>query len=293
MIYLLYGADTYRSRKKLREIIEEYKKKHEGALDLFRFDAEIDNPEMLAEAGKAQSLFQKKKLIIVAGAAKAGAKFEPFLKRFLKEWNEDKDVVAFFWDEGSAKDLSSYLKKIEPHASKTQEFKEMASAEAARWLTEFVRETNLKLNPGEVRELLNRFSRNTWQLVSEAEKVALGGEMGRPLFLPEEKIWGFLDSALIHTKTSLEALARLTNETDEYYVWASFIGHVRTLVMASDGELPSSIHPYAASKARAKARSLDPRKLEMTYEKLFYQDADTKTGVSTPFAVLTDILLLG
>lgn len=291
MIYLIYGADTFRSRSKLRQIIEEYRKKHEGALDLFRFDAEIDNPEVLEEAGKAQSLFQKKKLIIVEGAAKAGAKFEPYLKRFLKEWKEDKDVVAFFWDEGSAKDLSSYIKKVEPHAAKAQEFKEMVPLEAARWLGEFIKEKNLKLDAGIVRELLNSFSANTWQLATEAEKGALGGEMGKPLFLPEEKIWGFLDAALINAKASLAALSRLRAEVDEFYLWASFVGHVRTLVMAADGELPASLHPYAAGKARSKVRALDPRKLEILYEKLFYEDANTKTGVSTPFSVLTDIAI--
>lgn len=292
MIYLLYGADSFRSRAKLRQITEEYRKKHEGALDLFRFDAKIDNPEMLEEAGKAQSLFQKKKLIVVEGAAKAGAKFEPHLKRFLREWKEDKDVVAFFWDEGSAKDLSSYIKKVEPHAAKAQEFKEMAPAEAARWLGEFVKEKNLKLDASQVRELLNRFSASTWQLATEAEKAALGGEMGRPLFLPEEKIWGFLDASLLHPRAALHALSRLVAEADEYYLWASFVGHVRTLVMAADGELPASIHPYAADKARRKVRALDPRKLEALYEKLFYEDANTKTGVSAPFSALTDVALL-
>lgn len=291
MIYLLYGTDSFRSCAKLRQITEEYRKKHEGALDLFRFDAEIDNPEMLEEAGKAQSLFQKKKLIVVEGVAKAGAKFEPYLKRFLKEWKEDKDVVAFFWDEGSAKDLSSYIKKVEPHTAKAQEFKEMAPAEAARWLAEFIKEKNLKLDPGQIRELLNRFS-NTWQLATEAEKVALGGEMGRPLFLPEEKIWGFLDASLVNVKASLEMLSRLVNEADEYQLWGTFIGHVRTLVMAADGELPASIHPYAADKARRKVRALDPRKLEALYKKLFYEDANTKTGVSAPFSALTDVALL-
>lgn len=291
MIYLLYGADSFRSRAKLRQITEEYRKKHEGALDLFRFDAEIDSPGILEEAGKAQSLFQKKKLIIVEGAAKAGAKFESYLKRFLKEWKEDKDVVAFFWDEGSAKDLQSFIKKVEPHAAKTQEFKEMTSAEAARWLAEFVKEKNLKLDASQIRELLDRFSASTWQLATEAEKAALGGEMGRSLFLPEEKIWGFLDASLLEPQRALRALSRLASETDEYYLWASFIGHVRTLVMAADGELPSSVHPYAADKARRKVRALDPRKLEMLYEKLFYEDANTKTGVSTPFSVLTDIAL--
>lgn len=275
----------------MREIVEEYTKKHEGALDLFRFDAEIDTPETLAEAGKAQSLFQKKKLIIVEGATKAGARFEPHLKRFLKEWKEDKDVVAFFWDEGSAKELSAFIKKIEPHAAKAQEFKEMTPAEVARWLGEFIKEKNLKLDLGQIRELLNRFS-NTWQLATEAEKVALGGEMGRSLFLPEEKIWGFLDASLLEPRRALGALSRLVDEADEYYLWASFIGHIRTLVMAADGELPSSVHPYAADKARRKVRVLDPRKLEMLYEKLFYEDANTKTGVSTPFSVLTDIAVL-
>ena len=43
MIYSLYGPDTYRSRQKLKQIIEEFQKKSGGHLSLEKFDAEKDD----------------------------------------------------------------------------------------------------------------------------------------------------------------------------------------------------------------------------------------------------------
>ena len=38
MIYFLYGLDSYRSQKKLNEVIDSYKKIHKSGLDLKIFE---------------------------------------------------------------------------------------------------------------------------------------------------------------------------------------------------------------------------------------------------------------
>jgi len=69
MIIFLYGSDTYRSRQKLKEIIEEYKRRHQSGLNFIRinFD-EKDLPadkagfSDLKQAVETVSMFDEKKL---------------------------------------------------------------------------------------------------------------------------------------------------------------------------------------------------------------------------------------
>src|SRR3989344_824222 len=65
MIYFLYGADSYRSREKLREIIGGYREKHGNFLNFSRFDAEDQNLTDLKIAGKMQSLFSPKQMVVI------------------------------------------------------------------------------------------------------------------------------------------------------------------------------------------------------------------------------------
>ncbi|MBI2054718.1 MAG: hypothetical protein HYT39_01310 [Candidatus Sungbacteria bacterium] len=292
MIYILYGQDSFRSRQKLREIIAEYQKKNEGTLDLHRFDAETDDPREIAEAGKSQSLFQKKKLVVIERPSVNWEKLARVLKPVLKDWAEDKNVFVIFWDNAAGKDFNAFLKVVEPHAEKTQEYKQMSPGEVLRWFSEYIKDRKLGLSAENARELLAKYSQDTWQLVNEAEKVALGGEMAEPLFLADEKIFRFIDAALVDQISALKELTNLRNRgIDDYYLYAALVNHVRTLLAVADGDTPSGIHPFVLQKARAKTRRLSREYLKSVYTKLFFEDAKTKIGVSDPYASLVSIIL--
>lgn len=56
MILFLYGPDTYRSRQKLNDIIENYKKIHKSGLNLVRFNMAEKTFEDFKEQLDSQSL---------------------------------------------------------------------------------------------------------------------------------------------------------------------------------------------------------------------------------------------
>ena len=88
MIYLLYGEDTFRSRKKLAEIIEQYRAKMGSDLNVRRVDAEEEDlAVVLGGVLEAGSLFVQKKLV----------PFREIIIRF--ECQEDVDQFAKLTDQ--------------------------------------------------------------------------------------------------------------------------------------------------------------------------------------------------
>ena len=65
MIIFLYGPDTYRSRQKLNEIIEHYKKVHKSGLNLKYFDLQKSSYQDFKDEIQQASMFKEKKLLVL------------------------------------------------------------------------------------------------------------------------------------------------------------------------------------------------------------------------------------
>ncbi|MBI3627379.1 MAG: hypothetical protein HY220_01330 [Candidatus Sungbacteria bacterium] len=292
MIYFLYGEDSFRSREKLHEILAEYKKRRGQSPDVAWFDGETDDARTLRDVGKSQSLFQEKKLLIIERVLLNWEPVEKVLKTELNAWGDDVNIVAIFWEEGSEKDVVKLAKLLKSKDVKAQEFPQMSPAEARGWLKRYVGAHNLKISGNDLEHLLSNFT-NTWQLVHEAEKLSLGGESGEPLFLPEEKIFSFLDYFLIDERSALRALARLKESgLDGHYLFASLVGHLRTLLLLSDPAIePKDLHPFVVKKGREKLRRVAIDEIQAMYERFFEADAKIKIGMNDPYSAITDSIL--
>lgn len=119
MIYLLYGSDTQKSREKLNEIIEEYRKRVGSGFNVYHFDAEEDAFEKVKEAADTPSLFTPKKLVVIKYFSLSRWD-RAALHDILKKIKNDPEIIMIFWDrELSAKELT----ELKPYCSKAQEFK--------------------------------------------------------------------------------------------------------------------------------------------------------------------------
>lgn len=65
MIIYLYGPEEFLVRKKIRELVNEYKKKYPAGLNIFRFDQKNFNQKEFEDCLKIDSLFGGKKLVIL------------------------------------------------------------------------------------------------------------------------------------------------------------------------------------------------------------------------------------
>lgn len=118
MIYLLCGSDIRRSREKLSEIIDEYRKKIGTDLSFYSFDAEDDAPEKIKGALETNSLFSSKKIVILKHLSLSLNK-EPLLET-IDSIKDSHEALVFLWErELDAKRLA----ELRPYCSKVQEFK--------------------------------------------------------------------------------------------------------------------------------------------------------------------------
>jgi DNA polymerase III delta subunit len=81
MIIFLYGPDTYRSRQKLNEIIEHYKKIHKSGLNLKYLNLSEKDLEDFKDEFQSISMFTEKKLLVLEGAFTNQNFKENFLKK--------------------------------------------------------------------------------------------------------------------------------------------------------------------------------------------------------------------
>src|SRR3990167_9003655 len=115
MIYLLYGSDTRASLEKLKEIVDEYRKKY-CDLNIHRFDAEEDEPGKIKSVLGASSLFSPKKIVVIREFSKA-----PEKEIIFQAFECLKDTIVVLWEKELGKEE---LAEIKPYAAKVQEFKE-------------------------------------------------------------------------------------------------------------------------------------------------------------------------
>lgn len=172
MIIYLYGPDSYRRREKLKEIVVKYQEKHSG-LTIGRFDfSEYGDWEDFKDFIKNQSLFSVggKKLAICRPAG--GDSIDEEFTRALKLLVEDKNISVII-DADSA--LSNPFNFLLRKPVLSQVFDELKPQMMAAFIKKEAERRGFKIIPQTVNNLLRRYGFNTWAIVTELDKLALGG----------------------------------------------------------------------------------------------------------------------
>lgn len=177
MVIYLFGPDSYRRGEKLKEIVAEYEKKH-SRLTVDRFDLEEEGAkENLAEFLASTSLFEPTKLAVVSGLETADKKFGDSLKLCLEDKNTTLVIVA---DKKLGKDFA-WLQK----AKLAQEFENLEGSQYFTWAEKQGEKFGTKLPSATLRALTEAFAGDSWGLVTELEKISLGGKFEGGLDIPE------------------------------------------------------------------------------------------------------------
>lgn len=195
MILFLYGQDTYRSRQKLNEIIEHYRKIHKSGLNLRYFDLKTADYQSFKEEIQSAPMFKEKKLIVLKNAINN----ENFKTNFLKDskrFIDSKDIILFYEDynppspakvskgnlggqatssrlrrapgEISEKDeLFKFLKKY----GKSQEFEPLKGAKLKNWVEKEFEKQGAKATPQASEKLIDFIGNNLWQFSNEIKKL--------------------------------------------------------------------------------------------------------------------------
>lgn len=290
MIYLLYGEDSYRSRKKVREITDHFYRVSGSAEGAYRIAlSECLLQDVEATAGTA-SLFRKKRFVLFEEPCAAPADIVQFLETKLPSYAASDDVFMF-WDRAPGKGAGAVLlRKIVEYAAKTQEFGYLAPRAVVKFFDEEALARGVVLLPREKQELIAAAAGDSWRLVQLIEKRALGMSM-TPLWheeLQKRIIFSFTDACGWRKRQEAWLLLqRLLRHgfTAEHLFWA-LLGHIRTLIrvgsLAESGvsaaALPraAGVHPFVAKKAVVQAARFSIPELSRLFGNLSQLDYEAK-----------------
>ncbi|HDH03914.1 MAG TPA: hypothetical protein ENH22_00105 [Candidatus Campbellbacteria bacterium] len=172
MFYLLYGKDTFRSKRKLKTLLDFFSSKTDR-MGVFRISGEDFNSFELEELLQSQILFRKKHLVVCEAMMenKNSSKFvsENITKFFLSH------NVFIFWE----KEINSEdLKLFEEKAEKIQSFNVLSGHEMRKWIMEEIRKSGVKsVSQEEQENIINICGFDLWCASREIEKYVLGGKI--------------------------------------------------------------------------------------------------------------------
>lgn len=180
MIIFLYGKDTFRAKRKLKEILEAYQKIYKNLLNFKVLDLKEKNFEDFKTETKTLPFFKEKKLILL----KNSGQNQDFQKNFLKEIEKfkGKDIILIFFEEGEIK-LNEFFEKLKQN-SKSQEFKELDKPQLKFWAKKEFEKMNQKIEERALEILVEIVGPDLWQLDNEIKKL-IAFKKGKEILLED------------------------------------------------------------------------------------------------------------
>ncbi|MDP2926548.1 MAG: DNA polymerase III subunit delta [bacterium] len=299
MILFLYGQDSFRSRKKLKEIIEQYQKVRHGGLSLFYTEDNFSNFKSQIEN---QSVFVEKKLVVIENVLANRDLSQKFLE-YLKEKEKllRDDILIFFEAKefNSNNSLFTFLKKT----AQTQEFKPLALPALRLWIRQEVKEQGTEIEDLAIDQLITFFNNDLWSLSNEIKKLA-SLKAGRKI---EVSDIGLLAKPKIETNIfkTIDAVAagdnkkalKLINQHLEggdspIYLLTMISYQFRNLLLVKDllekkNSLDvilklTKLNPFVARKAYFLSQKFTFKRLKVIYSQILDTDFKIKTGKISP-----------
>jgi DNA polymerase-3 subunit delta len=294
MIIFLYGADAYRSKQKLDEIVSQYKSVRKSGLNLKYLDASESDFSDFYNHFKVASMFAETKLVIVKNLFE-NKKFQEAFLAELKNLESLKDVILLYEKEEPDQRLKIF--KTLTKECKCQEFKLLEGASLRTWVqNEFGAQ---KINQDALALLVQYVGNDLWKLSGEIKKLSnfkSGAVIKKEdvvlLVKPgiENDIFKTIDALAAQDKKTALALLRqhLDNGDAPLYLLSMIAFQFKNLLivkeLASQGLMYNSIvkksglHPFVVKKNYYQCSQFSLEKLKEMYRQIFECDLNIKTG---------------
>lgn len=308
MIIFLYGPDAYRSRQKLNEIIESYRKVHKEGFNLRYFSGNDSNFEEFADETQTVSMFKEKKLIVFKNILLSKVNEEKFLDFFKK--NKDSVDLIVIYEEKDIDERKALVKFLKENA-KSQEFNSLEGEKLKNWIKKEISNYKKEIEPNAVDELINFAGNDLWQISNEVKKLASFAKgrkvkkedvelLVRPKI--ESDIFKTIDSLLEKRKDKALSLIHkhLEKGDSPLYLLSMINFQFRNLVIVKDlmeKNVPyyavikqTKLHPFVVKKSYWQAQRFTLSQIKKIYQKIFQADLAIKTGKIEPETAL-DLLI--
>jgi DNA polymerase III subunit delta len=285
MIILLYGEDTYREKKKLREIMEEHKQKHKSGLNLRYLESKSVSFDDLRNEMLGISMFKEKKLVVVLDPLS-----NPKLKEDLVEKGEafvSSDNVLLLVEQSKMLKKDKLLTFSEKHG-KVQEFEMLAGAKLKNWIRKEIEEKGGKIEELSLEKLIDYVGSDLWRMENEIGKLinyskSISEKNIELLIRPnhETNIFDTIDAIAVKDKRKAINLIKNHIEKGEsaIYILAMIASQIRNILsIKSGGSGQLGMHPFVFRKTTYQAKNFNLEELKSIYARITQLDSEIKVG---------------
>lgn len=303
MIIWIYGEDTYRSRQKLKEMVEKFKQKFDaGGLNLILFKEKWDVNELFQAVVSAPFL-AKKKMVIIENLSQHVKKSE--LDDLANLWNRVPDeTILIFWEQ-EEKGLDKYFGSMPKKDAHYYKYPLLSPHEVKQWLSARAQQKDIDIDSQILDQLLNKVGHDLWSLESELDKLKArsGGKKVQPEYIDElvdtrleDNIFVFCNY-LAQRKSSqaLEILQGLIKSGFSESELLNKLGWQLKILLKSKSYWDQNInappdkaardlkmHPYVIKKTKPLLKDFDLKELKQIYQKTLLLENDIKLGKIPP-----------
>jgi len=306
MILFFYGADSFRSQEKIKQLKEKFLAKDSSGSGLSVLDFGEKVPlSSIQDAISTGGLFSSKRFIIIRDAISAtSAEMQKDIVALLKNHKgltNDEDMVVLFWENTDPKKNGSLFKYLFKNAKK-QEFSPLSNAEISKWIIKKIAEINSAITIDlKTADMLATYVGNDLNaLENELFKLISYSKNGK--ITPQDielLVKAKLDSTIFETiealtsgnkKKALELFhGQLANGEDAYYILSMYVYQVRNLLKIAEcvenGNTnhfniakEAKLHPFVVQKSLPHIRALSLEKIKSMLLTLADIDLAAKTG---------------
>ncbi|MDO8560919.1 MAG: hypothetical protein Q7R91_01750 [bacterium] len=298
MIHLIYGPDTFRSRRCLANIVGNFvKSAGDGIPAVFYFDAEESDFSRILQMHNSLSLFSAKRIIVLERVFSAKKSVFSSIEHLLKEWVSSPDTTFVFWDGDCVE--SAALSRVKKSAHGVEEFSLLNGASLEKCAEEEIKRRDIKLSQGLKAALLMSSGGDLWKFSMDLDKYEVGGLFQERKTISEEKMWNFTDAFLVRKRLALASAVRLlSGGADMLYLMGALSKTLRATlalrdaiekkIAISDVAQKLELKPFVANKQARVVRDIKPETLAGNYRLLLNTDENIKTGkLPAPIAFLS------
>lgn len=294
MIYFLYGPDTYRSREKLKELIQ----KNQAGFNVERINGSKLDVDELNKHIATHDLFSQKKFLVIEEIANKNNKLKEDIVAFLKELEFDTLDFLIFYNSHVDK-RSVIFKVLNSRADEVYVFDLLKPGEMEIWLKKKCQEINLNINRDNLRKLSMALGDDTWLAMSELHKLKAFVNGREVEYADIDKmVRGKLDddifklTDMIASGNKREALKLLHGQieigSNEIYLLTMIVRQFRILIQLksflskisniSQAAKTLSLHPFVIQKSLPMVNKYSMEELKKIFQKLLEIDLQLKSS---------------